>query len=284
MKTFYSILYITLNASLDEKVSIGVIMSNNFEYFFKYSHQKLTALKNILDSEKYHIIKTYLKSLDNEFGFSSNNENLLLTSAELNNNWINESYLTYLSKYSNNIIQFSAPKAISIELNSSNFKRIFEKYIFKYSEIEDQSTSISILNTVRESLFPKIKERVNLEMTLTSNDFEDLFAPIKIDFIGRNGIPVAGQTIDFTKKHYNLENDVARYVSFTKAIDLNSNNKGKYYVLGKEPQKDSDRNHQLWNDIRNSNFLEFVDIDEFNIVEEYIETQNVKPYFAKEQA
>ena len=132
---------------------------------------------------------------------------------------------------------------------------------------------------VKENLFPKIENRVNLELTLTSNDFENLFAPIEIDFIGINEIPLAGQTIDFEKKHYYLENDITRFVSLTKAIELEGNSKGKYFILGREPQKNIDKNHQLWEHIRDSDFLEFVDIDEIGIVQEYIEEHNVKPFF-----
>jgi hypothetical protein len=132
---------------------------------------------------------------------------------------------------------------------------------------------------VKQNLFPKIENKVNLELSLTSDDFENLFAPIEIDFIGINGIPVAGQTFDFEKKHYYLENDVTRFVSLTKAIELEGINRGKYYVLGREPQKNIDKNHLLWEHIRDSDFLEFVDVDEIGIVEEYIKEHNVRPYF-----
>jgi hypothetical protein len=80
-----------------------------------------------------------------------------------------------------------------------------------------------VYSKVKENLFPKIKNRVNLELTLTSNEFENLFAPFEIDFIGINEIPLAGQNIDFEKKHYNLENDITRFVSLTKAIELAGN-------------------------------------------------------------
>lgn len=279
MKTLYSILYVTLNTTLNERVSIGVLMSNGFEHYFKYSHEKLTAFKSILDSERYNVVKNYLKSLEREIGFSLENSNQLFTKRELKSDWINEGYITYLAKYSNNIIQFSTPKSIDIDLNSDNFKRVFEKYIFKYTEEVDEIIEFNVHSKVKQDLFPKIESRVNIEMTLTSNDFENLFAPIEIDFIGINGIPVAGQTIDFEKKHYYLENDVTRFVSLTKAIELEGNNKGKYYVLGREPQKNTDKNHLLWEHIKDSDFLEFIDIDEVGIVEEYIEKHNVRPYF-----
>lgn len=56
-------------------------------------------------------------------------------------------------------------------------------------------------------------------------------------------MPVAGQTID------------AHFVSLTKAIELEGNQRGKYYVLGREPQHTTaQKNHQLWEHIRESEF------------------------------
>ena len=276
MKTIYSILYVTLNTTLNERVSVGMLMSNGFEHYFKFSSEKLTAFKGILNNERFNIVKNYLKSVEKDICFKPHQ---LFTQKELKNDWINEGYISYLSKYSNNIIQFSAPKTIDIDLNTDNFKRVFEKYIFRYTEEIDEIIEFNVYSKVKENLFPKIENRVNLELTLTSNDFENLFAPIEIDFLGINEIPLAGQTIDFEKKHYNLENDITRFVSLTKAIELEGNSKGKYYILGREPQKNINKNHQLWEHIRDSDFLEFVDIDEVGIVEEYIEQHNVKPFF-----
>lgn len=276
MKTIYSILYVTLNTTLNERVSVGMLMSNGFEHYFKFSSEKLTAFKGILSNERFNIVKNYLKSVEKEICFKPHQ---LFTEKELKKDWINEGYISYLSKYSNNIIQFSSPKTIDVDLNTDNFKRVFEKYIFRYTEEIDEIIELNVYSKVKENLFPKIKNRVNLELTLTSNDFENLFAPIEIDFIGINEIPLAGQTIDFEKKHYYLENDITRFVSLTKAIELEGNSKGKYFILGREPQKNIDKNHQLWEHIRDSDFLDFVDIDEVGIVEGYIEEHNVKPFF-----
>lgn len=254
-------------------------MSNGVDHYFKYSAEKLTAIKNIIDTERYSLVKNYLKSLEKEIGFGFETPNPVLKPSEQNCSWINEAYIAYLAKYSNNVIQFSTPKCIDIPLNANNFKRVFEKYIFKYIEEVNAIIAFNIHSKVKQDLFPKIESRVNLEMKLTSVEFENLFAPIEIDFIGKNGIPVAGQTIDFEKKHFSLENDITRFVSFTKAIELEGNNKGKYYILGREPHKNTDKNHLLWEHIKNSDFLEFIDINEVDIVSDYIEKHNVRPYF-----
>ena len=129
MKTIYSILYVPLNTALDEKISIGMIMTNGKEHYFRYSVDKLHAIKGIINSDKIHIVKSYLKSLEKEVNFVDDNT---LFYEELNNNskWINEKYLSYLSKYSNNVIQFSSPKFIDLDFDENQnllVKRIIDR-------------------------------------------------------------------------------------------------------------------------------------------------------------
>lgn len=280
MKTIYSILYVNLNTTLNERVSIGVLVTNGLKNYFKFSSDKLSAFKGILNNERYSLVKSYLKSIDKEIvsdDVTDSNKSFIKRDYKID--WVNESYLVYLSKYSNNIIQFSEPKTIDIDLNDNTFKKIFEKYIFKFSEDISVASEFNVHSIVKKQLFPKIQKRVNIEKTLTSDDFENLFAPIDVDFIGVNGIPVAGQTLDFEKRHYYLENDVTRFVSLTKAIELEGDSRGKYFVLGREPQKRINKNHLLWEHIRDTEFLEFVDISEVGIIEEYIQKNNVRPFF-----
>ncbi len=279
MKTIYSILYITLNAALNEKVSIGMVMSNGQEHFYNFSNEKLSVFKNLMDSERFNLIKKYLLSIEKELNFDNTINNRLFSNKDLKSNWVSESYISYLSKYSNNIVQFSQPKSIDIDFQRDNFVKLFEKYIHRFEIIEETIPEINIHTRVKENLFPRIETNVNIEISLNSENFENLFAPIEVDFLGMNCVPLAGQTIDFEKKHYYLENDITRFVSLTKAIELEGNNNGKYYILGREPQKNIDKNHLLWEHIRDSDFLEFVDIDEYGIVEDYIKVNNVKPYF-----
>lgn len=278
MKTIYSILYITLNTTLNEKVGIGVLLSDSENNIFKYSLEKLLAVKGLIESERYNLIKSYLKSLEDNI--NNVNDINLFGNKPVKSEWLTENYISYLSRYSNNLIQFSEPKYIDIEFSLDNFKKIFEKYIYAYESSLEIIQNESIYTKVKNTLYPKIDNRVNVDMVLDSSHFENLFAPIEVSFIGVNGIPVAGQTIDFSKKHYNLENDVTRFVSLTKAIEIeDKGKKGQYYVLGREPEIKNDKNHLLWKQIRDSVFLQFVDIDEVGIIENYIKKNDVRPYF-----
>lgn len=284
MKTIYSILSIPLNAALDEKISIGIVVKNGEKCYFKYSIDKLNAIKGILSPEKIHFIKNYLNALEGDINFKDFNT-LFYEELSSAKNWINKSYILYLSKYSNNTIQFSTPSSVDIELDDDNFKWLFEKYVFKFEsnivDVENKRRDLNIVSKVKKYLYPTIENNVNIDITLNSSNFENLFAPIEVNFFGMNDVPVAGQAFDFEKKHYFLENDVTRYVSLTKALELEGKENGKYFVLGREPRKSNRKSHLMWEHIRDSDFLEFIDIDEIGIVEEYVKYHSVRPYFSK---
>ena len=280
MKTLLSILYVPISATLDEKVSIGLVMSNGEQQFFKYSQTKLTAIKGLLDNESNTILKSYLKSLEKEINIvTESGKELFSIDIPSKAKWVSNSYISYLSKYSNNLLQFSEPKFIDVPLSEVTFRKVFEKYIFQYEEATTTRSFTNVFERVRTKLYPSIEGKVNIDRTLTSLDFENLFAPVEVNFIGVNGVPVAGQTFNFEKAHYYLENDVTRFISLTKALELEGKKDGKYFILGREPRKSYDKNHLMWEQIRDSDFLDFVDIDEVGIVEEYIDKNHVIPFF-----
>ncbi len=281
MKVVYSILYISLNTAINERVSIGLLMSDGAGTRFRYAADKLAAIKGIMDGERFSFVRSYLKSLAHDMD-DTNPAVKLFADTPRSSEWLKVGYMDYLSRYANNLIQFAEPKYIEVSFNDANFNKVFEKYVYASSTEEiAASPSEGIYEQVREHLYPMINGRVNLDIDLDATHFENLFASISVNFIGKNDLPLVGQTIDFEKKHYNLENDLSRFVSLTKAIDLTERNKGKYFILGVEPDSRHDKNHQLWQQIRQSDFLEFVDVQEVEQVDRYIREHGVRPYFGE---
>lgn len=279
MKTFFSIIYISLNTALKERISVGLIMSDGEKDFFKISETKLNVIKNLIPHQNFLVLRTYFKSLDKEI--NSTFDELKLNIKNKKTEWITESYISYLHRYTNNLVNFSDFKTIDLPLNQENFKRIFEKYIFSFEEIEEINYKIfHIEDTIRLELYPKIENNVNLETVITPNDFEELITPVEIGFIGKNGTIVAGQAIDFSKRHYNLENDLTKFISFTKAADYKQSFKGTYFVVGEEPsKKENPQNHTTWKHVKESKLIKYVDINETEEIEEYLKRKEVTPYF-----
>ena len=281
MQTYYTVLYIPVNTSLEERLSIGLIMSDGENHYFKYSQSKLQIIKALVSTKMHSLLKVYFKNLDNETNqrINLNNEIFNKSFNDEKGKWINLSYLTYLSKYSNNLIQYSEPKPIGIVLNDENFNKLFEKFIYINEEVMLVINNVTVYDKVKLNLYPKIESRVNIDTTLTVNEIPNLFVPLEVNFIGMNNVPVAGQTFDFEKRHYNLENDITRFISLAKALELEGKKDGKYFILGKEPQvSHNDKNHMIWKQIYETKFLDFVDIDEVDEIENYVLQHNVKPF------
>lgn len=281
MKTFFSIIYLPLNSNLQEKISLGLVMSNGEKTIFKVSNSKLQIIKGLISINRFNILKNYFNNIKNEIDPKKDNFKLDIQS-NISNNWLNESYFSYLSRYSNNLVIYSEPKSINSDVNLDFFKSIFVKYVFEYDEEINVIKHEDILSKVRIELLEKIEDRVNLNVTVSSSDFNELLTPVDVNFIGKNGVIVAGQTIDFSKRMYNLENDLTRYISFTKAVDYSCSKKGKYFLVGQEPNKTVyPSNYKTWKNVKESHLVEYVDLSETEKIKEYITSKGVSPYFDK---
>jgi hypothetical protein len=281
MKAFFSIIYLPLNSNLQEKISIGLVMSNGEKSIFKVSNPKLHVIKGLISPNRFSILKNYFNNIMNEIEPKVDEFRLDIKS-EISNNWLNESYFSYLNRYSNNLVIYSEPRNIDTDVNLESFKAIFNKYVFEFDEEINIIKDEDILSKVKNKLLTKIEDKVNLNVTVSSNDFNELLTPVDVNFIGKNGVVVAGQTIDFMKRLYNLENDLTRYISFTKAVDYSSGDRGKYFLVGQEPNKiESPSNHRTWKHVRESHLVEYVDLSETEKIKDYIVSKGVSPYFEK---
>ena len=109
----YSLVYGLLNLATTERLSVGVIYVNNDEIKFKYSQKKMDALKLIMNGSEHSFLSRIIKNLDNSCKKES------------------PSYINYLSRYSNNLIQFSPLTTIDLEPTPKNYKWLFETYVYK---------------------------------------------------------------------------------------------------------------------------------------------------------
>ena len=281
MNVFFSIIYLTLNASLKDKVSIGIIMSNGELVKFRFSEKKLGIVKQLIPLQSYHFLRSYFKSLHSDLNRGFESDELHIFKKDEGHSWVSEAYFSYLSRYANNIVEFSAAKSIDIQFDETTFSKIFEKYIFKSEEYPTHvNLEEKIEKIVKEKLYSKIESKVNLDTIIGPKDFSELISPVDINFIGENGQLVSGQTIDFSKRYVDLEHDLTKYISFTKAVDFEKKKLGHYFLIGTEPSEHRhSKNHSIWKNIYDSNIVDYVALDETDKISEYIYSKGVRPYF-----
>jgi hypothetical protein len=270
MKAFYSILYTTIRPIAKEQLSIGLFMSDSKKSYFHFSNEKVSLAKRLLTNSSYSLLRSYLEGLrkdiqmrDDDSGFSD----------------ISPEYFNYLSNYCNNLISFSKPTPINIEFNKESFEKLFEKLVFNYERNVEHIVKNQTVDFVRKKFYPQIKERVNLNQTLTPLEIPNLIIPkVKVDFIGKNDIPVAGGAVNFEAGMTGLVNNISHFVTLISALETD-NKTGQYYLIGEEPSKKNfPEQHSAWKQVHDSNQIDFVPLKEIEKISHYLDKHNVHPF------
>ncbi len=250
---------------------MGMLLSDGKQAKFVCAHEKLALLKKLLPVDAYSLLHQFLSGLEKE-----------LSTGSISNSKLTEAgYWNYVSNYSNSFITFSAPEPVDVRFSEKAFKNLFEKFVFEYKEevVETLQIEVKDISRVPKRLYPKIRAHVNINQSLTVNDISTLLIPkIRVDFIGRNDRPVAGEIFDFTAGAVSLSNKVGQFISLIKSFELQKE-KGKYFIIANEPDKVAlPVQFETWSHLNSSGLAEMVSADETEKVTEYMKAHDVRPF------
>lgn len=277
MKTYYSILSLNITPEINERLSVGMIMVCRDTIFFHYSQSKLSIIKKIISNSTYKAALDYLKlihkTIDNNAHANLKDNTLGLKVETKYSRILNESYFDYLSRYNNNLILFSKPKALDIDASQEIFKKLFKKLVDEFS-FEPTVKKDHQLDLFKRNFFPSVKTYFNTEQEIDFSVFQGLYTPVKVDLLGKNDIEVFGQSVDFEKNIRSIEYNIGNLLQINKALP-----KAKQFVLGIEPNKKNKTHHQVWKNIQESKDFEYVELEEAEKIKEYAIEHGVKPFF-----
>jgi hypothetical protein len=260
---------------VDERVSIGLFIGNETTCKFHYSAEKLTAIKGLFSDSAFGMLKTGLKSLQK---LSLECETDLLGTYR-GASALKEQYFNYLSRYSNNLITYSAPKGIDIEINQETFNKLFEKFVYHLpTPVEPK---LKPVEKAKERLTNSLAGKVNFNADLNNTMVPGLIVPAKVWFIGKNEVQVTGEAKDFTslKPHIIQQQINAHLFLVDKIKDTPIGKHGKFFLVGDEPGKGYAENHKLWEAVKNSATLDLVPSSEIERIEIYMMEHGVAPLF-----
>lgn len=276
MKTFYSILYCAIRPNLDEKVSIGFFMGNEERCKFHYSLEKLAVIKDLFSDGAYNSIKLHLKSLT-----KLSNDCLADTlHAHKGHKIFREEYFSYLSRYAQNLITYSEPCRIDIPFDDSTFEKLFEKFVFNYTEITEHK--IRPIEKIRRRLSKSIADFVNFDVEFKKDEIPGLIVPAKVWFIGKNEVQVTGETKDFNGLPHIVQQQINAHLFLIDKIRQTKDGKnGHFFFIADEPSKSLTENHKLWKAVKETDMLDLVPTGEIEKVEDYMRTHGVEPLFKR---
>jgi hypothetical protein len=153
-----------------------------------------------------------------------------------------ESYLSYMNRYSNNLINFSSPVQIDLPSNDSLYNFLFKKYIDANGSVQKKTKTVE---KVKEEFYPKIKTYYNTDKEITTAEIPKLLMSVNVDI-----------------------------------MDAYEKNRSHSFLIGNEPDKTAfPKSHEAWNDLRKWNKSTYLPLDEIEQVKEYAVEHGVQPLF-----
>lgn len=112
----YSLIFGLIRPEISEQISLGIIYVDGDNISVRYSEEKLRLMKSFVSLPEYEIIETALRAISTDHPIRSVNE------------------ISYLSRYSNNLIGFSELKDVKLEATEKNKDWLFHNYVAPIAE------------------------------------------------------------------------------------------------------------------------------------------------------
>lgn len=107
----YSIIFGLIRPEISEQISLGIIYVEGEKITVRYSEKKLQVMKSFVSQASYEALRTVLHAITTDHPISSVRE------------------ISYLSRYSNNLIGFSELKDIKLEATAESKEWLFRNYV-----------------------------------------------------------------------------------------------------------------------------------------------------------
>jgi hypothetical protein len=281
MVTQYSILSVLIRPEIQEKISIGLLLFDTDEVYFSFSKNKLQISRELLSGSSYKILKEILENIERKVETDnlkqSDKKKFKIYKNRVSDNTFSTSYISYLSKYSNNVISFTNPKEIYLEINNQNFSSLFRKYVDDIIEFAEVTPRLKPVEYIKNQFGEKIKEHYDFNNEVTHEQVQNLIAPVRIDFAGRNEIDVYAQTVDMEAGPATVANHINAFVQLKTTYQKN-NVQMQDFFIAKEPARELfPKQHDMWNQLRNSDILNYLDLSESEAIITYAEQHGVVP-------
>jgi hypothetical protein len=282
MKSYFSIVYIHPNSLTAEKFAVGLLAFNSEQVFFDFKTDKIDFIDKLFPFLNLKLgVLNALKSIKIELQQPQNNNALINSLFKGNSQLINPTYVNYLHHYSKGIIQFSEINPIAANINASFFQKLFHQYILS-------TTDSALLKHPHKNFHQNFKKKINsanlkdkmdIDLKLTPQKLNGIYANTQVRMIGKNGVITAAQDIDFTINMDSLGNQLSQWDVLVNALNSFSISKqwklGDYYVFFNKPEPKSPQEKLLNNIVKQkSSLFKINSVDEVDHLITKIESPN----------
>lgn len=235
----------------------------------------------MLPASSFKMVKDVLESIENkidsDYAKYSEKRGFKIFQNKIFDNTFSASYVSYLSRYSNNLIGFNSPKEIYLALNRQNFEKLFTTYVDEVIEFAEAPRKIKLVEEITDRYGNRLKEHYDINREVTPDKVKNLITPVRVDFTGRNEVDVYAQTVDMEATPGTVTNNINAFVQL-KTSYIKNGVPVQDFVIAKEPdEKKYPTQHNIWQQLRHSNILNYLDLSESEAIVRYAEEHGVVP-------
>jgi hypothetical protein len=272
MKTYYSIIKIVTNSLVDDAISVGLVLGDDDKIFIRISERKLKIAKHLTNVNSKNL-DYFFSKIDEQLQQQGDNFNLFSAT-----NVINSNYFLYLSKYNNNLIQYTEPNFINIKKDKFVFDKLFTLYVdedFKNVTKPKEADSFSkVLEIVDKELISKVSNKIHTNIKFTDKILPVLYFSYEIDCIGLNGAFTGAKSINFNHSDKTIKKELSNYYALTGILENTHKRYGKdnnFYVIAEEPENISSKAHKIWEQVGKLEKFKLIHPEESAIVVDKVE-------------
>ena len=278
MKSFVSGIYIHTNSTSGEKICIGLIAVSDGKVYFEKSDKKLTAACALLKEQSSQSVKNSLKSI----AAKAEEQNAANASSNLfTENYFDSEHFKHLNTYSQGVIQFHEPKSFAGVIDEKEFGKLFS--LFTGETLKQKEGKVKHI-TIKTQFHQRLKnnelfEKADTDYVVPANRLPSVYAPVKVDMIGENGVILTANALDFTASPENIIEHLQEYTSLIYGIEKLStqNNLGgsENKLIAEAPDKNTEQ-YEIYHSIKTDKYSPFklIKLAEFGSVEATIQKQN----------
>ncbi len=235
----YSIVYISPDSRLGDRVAIGVLVLDGNFLMLKYSDQKLQSLKSVL-GEYWDAISKSLRATQKYI------ENINLTKKPIFHearSMVSTDYLRKLSIYSNGLIQYQEPK-LAMLTPSFGVDQFYSSLFPEDNKAIEKLKKPNFRSQIDQIFVSKVQEQVHVKIDIDDTIIPEFYINCLLDAIGRNGVIYIAKYIDFT-----IENKapISHLLVTTDQLSrkYNENKTSNVCIFGVEPEIGTE-SHKKW--------------------------------------
>lgn len=280
---YYSTISISTGAQTGESFNIALVCIGEDRAYFHFSKTKLKIISELFSPHAVRLFKASMEGVQE----SVHAYNLKEISKEELWEYSNKpkelsfKYLSYLSRYNNNLVQFSKPVQVDLAINDSVFEAFFQKYVYKQEAFNPVVKQEDKNKRLYKEFLSQAEPYVNTKFKVDQEFIPSLVMPKQVDMIGKNGAIHIAHFVKFDANLQTLKHNIDSYMYLALSTEVQENKGSSCFLIGEEPAKTS-KNHKIWKAINETPNIKYIPFDERGRILEHFEKEEVRPLVINE--